>query len=75
MTQEFLDEFAEEHGFISALRTSAKTGENVIQTYSQLVREIFVQEFSTSQITTGKESIYGDSNGMMMNKGSGSMVK
>jgi hypothetical protein len=42
MTQEFLDNFAEENGYIGALRTSAKTGFNINATFATLVRAIFV---------------------------------
>jgi len=34
MTQAFLDEFAEQNGFVAALRVSAKTGHNVVQSFS-----------------------------------------
>ncbi len=36
------------HGFVAALRTSAKTGHNINTSFSMLVRQIFVQEFSMS---------------------------
>ena len=48
MTEEFLQEFAEEHGFMGVMRTSAKTGQNVNNAFSQLVRQIFVVEFSST---------------------------
>ena len=44
MTQAFLDEFAEQNGFVAALRVSAKTAQNVVQCFSQLVRRIFEKE-------------------------------
>ena len=34
MTQSFLDEFAEQNGFIGAIRVSAKTGHNINQCFS-----------------------------------------
>lgn len=48
MTQEYLDDFAESNGFLSSVRCSAKTGHNVNTAFSQLVREIIVQEFSAT---------------------------
>ena len=48
MTQAFLDEFAEQNGFVTALRVSAKTGHNVVQSFSQLVRKIFEKEVQAS---------------------------
>ena len=48
MTQAFLDEFAEQNGFVAALRVSAKTGHNVVQSFSQLVRKIFEKEVQAS---------------------------
>ena len=48
MTQEFLDNFAEQNGFSAALRVSAKTGHNITQCFSQLVRGIFVKEIQAS---------------------------
>lgn len=44
MRQDFLDEFAEQNNFVSALRVSAKTSLNINQCFSQLVRQIFVRE-------------------------------
>ncbi len=44
MTQAFLDEFAENNGFIAAIRVSAKTGLNINQSFSKVVKEIFVKE-------------------------------
>ena len=38
MTQEFLDEFADQNGFVAAIRVSAKSGLNINQCFSQLVR-------------------------------------
>ena len=49
MSQEYLDEFAEMHGFVAAIRTSAKTGLNINTAFSELVRQVFVQEFSGTQ--------------------------
>lgn len=34
MTEEFLEEFAQEHDFIGVLRTSAKTGFNINNAFS-----------------------------------------
>ena len=48
MTQAFLDEVAEQNGFVAALRVSAKTGHNVVQSFSQLVRKIFEKEVQAS---------------------------
>ena len=45
MTQEYLDQFAEENDFMGAMRASAKTGYNVNNAFSQLVRQIFIKEF------------------------------
>jgi hypothetical protein len=44
MTQAFLDDFAETNGFIAAIRVSAKTGLNINQSFSKVVKEIFVKE-------------------------------
>lgn len=44
MTQAFLDEFAETNGFIAAIRVSAKSGLNINQSFSKVVKEIFVKE-------------------------------
>ena len=48
MTQQYLDKFATENGFIGAVRTSAKTGLNVNQAFAQLVREVLVTELTNS---------------------------
>ena len=40
MHQAYLDNFAEENGFIGAFRTSAKTGKNVSQVFAAMVKEI-----------------------------------
>ncbi len=55
MNQEYLDEFAEMHGFVAAIRTSAKTGLNINTAFSELVRQVFVQEFSGTQNQLGME--------------------
>ena len=44
MTQAFLDEFAENNGFIAAIRVSAKTDLNINKCFSKIVKEIFVNE-------------------------------
>lgn len=44
MTQAFLDEFAENNGFIAAIRVSAKTDLNINKSFSKVVKEIFVKE-------------------------------
>ena len=44
MTQAFLDEFAENNGFIAAIRVSAKTDLNINKCFSKVVKEIFVNE-------------------------------
>ena len=44
MTQGFLDEFAENNGFIAAIRVSAKTDLNINKCFSKVVKEIFVNE-------------------------------
>ena len=46
MTQEYLQEFAEENGFIGAVCTSAKTGVGVIEAVSNLVRQILMNELN-----------------------------
>lgn len=46
MTQQYLNDFAAENGFIGAVRTSAKTGHNVNIVFSQLVREVLLKEFA-----------------------------
>ena len=44
MTFDYLKTFAEEHGFIGAVCTSAKTGVGVTEAVSALVRQILIQE-------------------------------
>ena len=66
MTQDYLDKFAHEYDFIGAVRGSAKTGHNINQAFSALVRSIFVKEFgggagaSQSQGSQFSESGGGD---------------
>ncbi|CDW86709.1 ras-related protein rab-32 [Stylonychia lemnae] len=60
MTQEFLENFASDHGFIGVLRTSAKTGHNINNAFSQLVRQIFVMEFSSTYQEDEQAQIYGN---------------
>eukprot|EP00347_Sterkiella_histriomuscorum_P001075 403373426 len=67
MTEEFLQEFAQEHDFIGVLRTSAKTGLNINNAFSQLVRQIFVMEFSSTYNDGGDQGIYGDDRGSNRN--------
>ena len=43
-TQSYLDKFSNENGFSGAFRTSAKTGTNVTNAFSLLVREILKQK-------------------------------
>ena len=45
MTEEYLDNFANQNEFISAMKVSAKTGDNVAILFSKLVREILLREF------------------------------
>ena len=45
MTLAFLEQFAHEEGFVGVMRVSAKTGENVAQSFSMLVREVLMREF------------------------------
>ena len=49
MTFEYLKKFAEEHGFIGAVCTSAKTGVGVTEAVSALVRQILLQELLDQQ--------------------------
>ena len=44
MTFEYLQKFAEEHGFIGAICTSAKNGVGVTESVSALVRQILIRE-------------------------------
>jgi hypothetical protein len=49
MTQDYLENFAFDNGFIGVMRTSAKTGLNVNTAFSMLVKDIVVKEFSNKQ--------------------------
>ena len=66
MTQDFLNDFAEQNNFVAAIRVSAKTGLNISSCFSQLVREIFVREIQASALNNnnggGAASLYGDNN-------------
>ena len=42
MTFEYLKKFAEEHGFIGAVCSSAKTGVGVTEAVSALVRQVLI---------------------------------
>ena len=46
MTFNYLQQFAEEHGFIGAVCTSAKTGVGVTEAVSALVRQIIIKELA-----------------------------
>ena len=43
-TQENLDDFAINEGFIGAVRVSAKTDTNIAELFSQLVRQMLIKE-------------------------------
>ena len=49
MTCDYLEKFAEDHGFIGAVCTSAKTGEGVTEAVAALVRQILLEELSPDQ--------------------------
>ena len=40
MTQEYIDKFAQDNGFIAAFRVSAKSNINLIDSFSFLIREV-----------------------------------
>ncbi len=42
MSQPFLDKFAEDHEFLAAIRVSAKSGVNIQESISRLVKEIYL---------------------------------
>nr|ADN96604.1 Rab GTPase 7 [Euplotes octocarinatus] len=44
MTQAFLDDFCSKNGFVGCFRTSAKTGGNVTNAFSLLVRQVLKQK-------------------------------
>ena len=45
MTSDYLQNYAEENGFIGAVCTSAKTGVGVTEAIAALVRQILINEF------------------------------
>ena len=49
MTFQSLQAFAEEHGFIGAVCTSAKTGVGITEAVSALVRQILIKELAQEQ--------------------------
>ena len=55
MTQNYLDDFATGNGFVGAFRTSAKSGSNVTNAFSLLVREILKQK--ADQDAKGDDSL------------------
>ena len=48
MTAEYLQKYAKENDFIDAYRTSAKTGYNIIDGFSLLIREVLQQGISAA---------------------------
>lgn len=48
-TQEWLDQFAEESGFIGCQMVSAKNDTNISQIFTQLVREMLIKEITERQ--------------------------
>lgn len=48
--QENLDAFAQETGFIGAVRCSAKTDTNLAELFSQLVRQMLIKEIADQKV-------------------------
>eukprot|EP00344_Euplotes_crassus_P005705 CAMPEP_0196995372 /NCGR_PEP_ID=MMETSP1380-20130617/1504_1 /TAXON_ID=5936 /ORGANISM="Euplotes crassus, Strain CT5" /LENGTH=200 /DNA_ID=CAMNT_0042411027 /DNA_START=49 /DNA_END=652 /DNA_ORIENTATION=+ len=55
-TEEYLQDFAREHGFSGMFRTSAKTGKDVTATFSQLVYEILKQKAEQEEEATTRDT-------------------
>ena len=49
MTFDYLQNFAEEHGFIGAVCTSARTGVGVTEAVAALVRNILIRELQEEE--------------------------
>jgi ribosome biogenesis GTPase A len=49
MTPKYMQNFAEEYGFIGAMSTSAKTGQGVTEAVAQLVKAILMRELQDEE--------------------------
>ena len=62
-TQEYVDAFAQEHGFVGAFRVSAKTDLNISSAFSTLVRQMLIKAIKDEEETARKGNDEGDMQG------------
>lgn len=77
MTFDYLQNFAEEHGFIGAVCTSARTGVGVTEAVAALVRNILIRELQEEECNACEgnmnmaNDVYGNNTSKSGNKDSG----